>query len=61
MKDLLRMLAYSAIGIALIALLIKVTASKISGGMEVTLGLLLVVVLPIAVILISTSRNKKSS
>ena len=61
MKDVLRMLAYSAIAIVMIALLIKVASSKISAGLEVTLALLLVVVLPVVIILTVVSRNKKSS
>lgn len=61
MKDVLRMLAYSAIGIVMIALLIKATSTEISAGMEVMLALLVVVVLPIVIILTLTRRSKKTS
>lgn len=61
MKDLLRMVAYSAIGIVMIALLIKATSSDISAGAGVALALLLVVVLPIALIIALSRRDNPPS
>ncbi len=60
MKDVLRMFAYSAVGIAMIALLLKVTSFKIPAGMEVALALVVVVVLPL-VIMFAVTRRKKAS
>jgi hypothetical protein len=61
MKDIVRMLAYTAIAIVMIALLIKAASSDIPAGMGVMLALLLVVVLPVVIVLTLVSRNKKTS
>jgi hypothetical protein len=61
MKDVVRLLAYTAIAIVMIALLIKATSSGISPGMGVMLALLVVIVLPMVIILTLASRDKKSA
>ncbi len=60
MKDVLRMFAYSAIGVVMIALLIKATSFKIPAGMEVFLALFVVVILPLMVMFVATRRKKAS-
>lgn len=58
MKDILRMLGYSAGAVVVIALLIEVTSSHIPPGMEVAAGLLLVIVLPLALVITLVNRKK---
>ncbi len=60
MKEVLRMFAYSAVGIAMITLLLKVTSSKIPAGMEIMVALVVVVVLPLAIMFAVTRRKKAS-
>lgn len=60
MKEVLRMFAYSAVGIAMIALLLKVTSTKIPAGMEISVALVVVVVLPLMIMFVVT-RHKKIS
>ncbi len=60
MKEVLRMFAYAAVGIAMIALMIKVTSSTIPAGMEIMVALVVVVVLPLAIMFAATRRKKTS-
>ncbi|MDZ4261151.1 MAG: hypothetical protein U1B30_02335 [Pseudomonadota bacterium] len=61
MKEVLRMFAYAAVGIAMIALMIKVTSSTIMpAGMEIALALVVVVVLPLVIMFAATRRKKTS-
>ncbi len=60
MKEVLRMFAYAAVGIAMIALMIKVTSSTIPAGMEIMVALVVVVVLPLVIMFAATRRKKTS-
>ncbi len=60
MKDVLRMFAYSAIGVVMIILLIKLTSFEIPAGMEVFIALFVVVILPLVVMFVATRRKKAS-